>query len=209
MKDVSFMSAVSFLESKNNVGVRRIPLSNEAREDLNDQLLKQYDEFIALDEVDFDGTYKNDDDERFKIKNYIDHDHTIENFKKLCDGSEMDVLKKVDDLMTCKAILTRLPDHPKLILIQRFTNHCLAQRAKWYQIYHKDTVAHIEHSAFTFPSKIAGYYNIETSELYFRSLQSIRAALPGFSEKYIPEAGSKTLISICKVDSSIKTVFAS
>lgn len=196
MKDL--VAAVTFTNSKGEINALRIPLSAQVRKELDDILCGQYKSFIKLDKVEFSGTYKNEDDERFYIQGYDDPDKTINAFNGILSGLNTDTLTKVDDLSRCNAFLYCIPQLPDLILIQRFTNHYFADRDKFYGLLSGNTVAHITSSAFAFPSKITGIYDKSSRELSFLNVQSIRSALPGFADNYVPVAKNedvKTFLS--------------
>ncbi|WP_297610131.1 hypothetical protein [uncultured Sutterella sp.] len=187
------VSAVTFLGVDDEVKALRIPLSAEVRKELSDILYNQYFTFVKLTKVEFTNIYKTEDSERFYIDGYDDPDKTIEVFDAILSGSNKDTLTKVDDLAECNALLTRIPQLPDLILIQRFTSYYFADRSKFLGLYDGDTVAHINSSAFAFPSSITGVYNKKTRELSFVSVQTIKSALPGFADYYVPEAKSEDI----------------
>lgn len=187
------VSAVTYLGVDDEVKALRIPLSAEVRKELSEILYNQYSTFIKLTKVEFTSIYKTEEHERFYIDGYDDPDKTIEVFDAILSGSKKDTLTKVDDLTECNAFLSHIPQLPDLILIQRFTSYYFADRSRFLGLYDGDTVAHINSSAFAFPSSITGVYNKKNRELSFVSLQTIKSALPGFADSYAPVAKSEDI----------------
>lgn len=187
------VSAVTYLGVDDELKALRIPLAAEVRKELSEILYNKYSAFIKLTKVEFTNSYKTEDHERFYIDGYDDPDKTIKVFDAILTGSNKDTLTKVDDLSGCNAFLSRIPQLPDLILIQRFTSYYYADRSRFFGLYDGDTVAHIKSSAFAFPSSITGVYNKKTHELSFVSLQTIKSALPGFADSYTPVAKSEDI----------------
>lgn len=183
-----FVSAASFVGCEGNSEIRRVPFMQDLSTELNEILKKQYDDFAKFSQIDFDGRYKVDRDECFSIQGYKDPDKTINGFQSIIEGKNSTALKFVDDLSECKALLFRIRQLPDILLIQRFSNSYLARRDKWYGLANGDAVQRIDHSAFTIGSSLAGFFDLKNNKLCFKSVQSIRSALPGFADEYVPGA---------------------
>lgn len=173
--------------------VRRLKLMSDAANDISAVVRSQYEEFSELSEVEFDGRYKVESDECFSISDYVDADGTFASFQEIINGNCSDVLKNTDSLSECRALLFRAPQLPNLVLIQRFTNSYLAKRDRWFGFGCSDSVRKIEESAFTIASSLSGVYDLESKRLRFKSVQNIRAVLPGFSDQYAPGADKTTI----------------
>lgn len=173
--------------------VRRLKLMSDAANDISAVVRSQYEEFSELSEVEFDGRYKVESDECFSISDYVDADGTFASFQEIINGNCSDVLKNTDSLSECRALLFRAPQLPNMVLIQRFTNSYLAKRDRWFGFGCSDSVRKIEESAFTIASSLSGVYDLESKRLRFKSVQNIRAVLPGFSDQYAPGADKTTI----------------
>lgn len=161
---------------------------NNLQGELSKLLEHQYEEFIKFRQIEFDGRYKVDSNECFSISEYVDPDNTIDGFLSVTQGTSSDTLTSVDNLDDCKALIFNIPQFPDLFLIQRFSKSYLARRDRWYGIGNSNSFKKIEHSAFTIASSLTGIYDIKNKKLLFKSVQSIRSALPGFTDHYVPGA---------------------
>ena len=183
-----FCAGASFSTGENLVEVYSIPFMNNLQGELSKLLEHQYEEFIKFRQIEFDGRYKVDSNECFSISEYVDPDNTIDGFLSVTQGTSSDTLTSVDNLDDCKALIFNIPQFPDLFLIQRFSKSYLARRDRWYGIGNSNSFKKIEHSAFTIASSLTGIYDIKNKKLLFKSVQSIRSALPGFTDHYVPGA---------------------
>lgn len=179
------------------VEVFRIPFAGKALNAVHTKISQQYEAFCKLKPVAFNGQYKADDDECLCIKDFVNTDSTFSSFADLVDGKSCGTLNKTDDLYMCRSLLYLLPAHPDLILIQRFTRSLLVGREKYFRktisVVGNGLVDYIDDTAFTIGPKLVGYYDKVKNILYFDKINGIQRALPGFSEKYVPEADLVTM----------------
>lgn len=87
-----------------------------------------------------------------------------------------------------------------------FANSYLAKRDRWFGFGCSDSVRKIEESAFTIASSLSGVYDLESKRLRFKSVQNIRAVLPGFLISMRPERTRRPLQPSSDSQSSIKIV---
>lgn len=186
-----FISGASF-EVDGNVVMYGLPYSDDLQKKLNGIVEGQFEKLLKLEAADLRVDYKIEDDEIWRILEYKDPDRSLELFLGLKRGENTEFLREIDCLSHCKALFYWLPNHPKYVLIQRFSNVYVAKRDKWFGIFDKDTLSEMDRSAFKIPSSLCGYFDIEKCALYFKNLNSIRGALPGFAGTYSPEADVDT-----------------
>ncbi len=190
-----FLVGASFLDCEGEASVLAIPFSKSVQGAIQDRLKKQFDQFMSLEPVEYDGRYKADEDECLEIKDYEDPDHTIERFLEYCNALASGDLSSSDDMEKCKALLICLPGLTRYVLIQRFYKGLLASKSRFFQIFGKTTYSNIASTAFSFASSVTGVYDTEERSLRFRSIQSIRGALPRFDEVYAPGATEQMMQS--------------
>lgn len=198
MSTIKFpISAASFLvASSKNVEALRIPFSGGVLEDVHKSILEQFATFRKLEPIEFSGQYQTGPEECLYIENYADTDKTMASFIDIVEGKSSKTLDKADDFDKCRSLLFTIPEFPDLILIQKFSRIYVASKRKWLGFFGASdgrVVNYIDESAFSIASKLAGYYDRTKNILYFQNLESIQRALPGFSEKYIPEADAATM----------------
>ena len=184
----TFLVCASFVNEEGNASLLSIPFSKEVQTSIEEKLSIQRSAFDKLEEVGYDGRYKVDSDECLVISDYKDPDGTIEAFLSFCEGKKSGELRNVDSLDNCKALLICLPCQTRYILIQRFYRSLLATRDKYFGCFDKSTYSKVERSAFSFGSSITAVYDVQENRLLFRSISSIRGALPKFDERYAPGA---------------------
>lgn len=190
MKNSVLIVGASFASDGLFSDVRRVQCMESVSKTLNKIVEKQYEDFERLSQIEFDGRYRVESDECFSILDYKDSDKTLKNFGNILSGDQSDVLKRVDDLSLCRALLFSVPEYPDLVLIQKFSNAYLAKSDRWLGFGGKDSIRYIEESAFTIGSSLTGFYDVRNKKLCFKSVQSIRSALPGFADDYVPGADS-------------------
>ena len=175
-------------EDRDCVEALRIPLSKELQLMVVKTLESQIKIFEELAPVDYDGRYKADEDERLTIHDYKDPGNVIGAFSSYLEGKSSDILRSVDDLQRCRALLFHLPTHPGKILIQRFSRSLIASRDKYFGIFDKDSFSMAKESTVSVANSLTAIYEITTRDLHFKNIQTIRSAIPGFVDVYAPGA---------------------
>lgn len=189
-----FMVAATFSgDGDGPVEVRMVPFADCVRKDIGYFLNEQYQTFLKMKEVEYNGHYKADKDECLCIKGYSDPRDTIEGFASLCNGECRNVVKGVEELNDCHALLIHIPECPGKILIQKFSRSLVAMRGRFYGIVDRNRFADLSSSSFCFGSSLAGYYSIGDGKFCFRNMQTIRSAIPGFDEVYAPGADEEMI----------------
>lgn len=184
----TFLVCAAFVNEEGDARLLSIPFGKEVQKAVESKLSAQKASFEKLEQVAYDGRYKVDNDECLVISDYQDPDGTIKTFLDFCEAKVSDELTDVDDLEDCKALLICIPGQTRYVLIQRFYRSLLAAKSKFYGLLVKDTFSNIERSAFSFGSSVTAIYDIQERKLCFRSVSSIRGALPKFDECYAPGA---------------------
>lgn len=184
----TFLVCAAFVNEEGKARLLSIPFGIDVRKAIESKLYSQKSAFEKLVQVEYDGRYKVDNDECLVIPDYQDPDETIKLFLDFCDGRESEELTDVDDLGDCKVLLICIPGQTGYVLIQRFYRSLLASKSKFYGWLGKNTFSNIESSAFSFGSSLTAIYDIQERKLCFRSVSSIRGALPKFDECYAPGA---------------------
>ena len=191
-----FMVAATFAGNEDSsVEVKIIPFAEDIRADIGDQLAQQFQSFSELEEVDYNGRYKADEDECLCIRGYKDPRKTLGGFLSLCYGGKRELVTSVEDLHNCRALLFHVPECPGKILIQRFSRSLVAQKGRYFGVVDRRRFGRLDESAFCFGTSLAGYYSIADDKFYFRNVQTIRSAIPGFDEMYAPGADEEMIKS--------------
>ena len=180
----TFLVCASFVNEDGNTSLLSIPFGEDVQKSIEAKIASQLTAFESLEEVEYDGRYKVDNDECLAIPDYQDPDGTMKTFVEFCEGRDSGELSDVDSLDGCKAILICLPGQTRYVLVQRFYRSLLASKNKFYGLFGKNTYSNIASSAFSFGSSITAIYDIQEKKLRFRSTSSIRGALPKFDELY-------------------------
>lgn len=188
MDSKTFLVCAVFADEEDNASLFSIPLSKSVQESIEEKLTRQKSLFDKLERVEYDGRYKVDSDECLVISNYKDPDGVIKTFLDFCIGKNSGELRDIDSLDSCKALLICLPGCTRYVLIQRFFRSLLASKDKYLGLFSKGTYSFIERSAFSFGASITAIYDVQEKQLLFRSISSIRGALPKFYECYVPRA---------------------
>lgn len=184
----------SILKDEGMTEIKRMPFVGKVQEEVIVQLTKQIKTFEKYDVVKFNGEYKAEDNEKLQIVKYEDPDKTISNFIKIKDGIEINNLDNLDVMVDCKALLFLVPEFPNYICIQRFTRSLIADRSKFWSFYDSGTLGHLNTTSISLASSLSGIYNLDTQNLDFRSIATIRSSLPKLVSTYAPGA-SKDMMS--------------
>jgi len=188
MNNNTFMVGASFLNEDGCAEIKTIPFDSELRIQIAEMLTKQYEDFRKLESIPYDGRYKVDNDERLTISSYTDPDQTFSEFQKCCSGQGCEELVDIEGLIRCKAILIALPGLSNHVLVQRFYKTMIASRDRFFGCLDGKVFTRIAKSVFSFGSTVAGVYDCSAKALSFRSIATIRGALPKFDEIYAPGA---------------------
>ena len=183
-----FEACAIFAGEENSVEAYRLQFSKELQNTIEKTLSEQLKAFEQLSPVDFNGRYKADPNECLMIEDYKDPGDVVSSCLSYVRGQSSEIIDSVEDLQCCRALVFHLPSHPNKFLIQRFSRSLIASKANYFSFASGSTFTKIQESSVSLASSLTAVHEIDSKKFYFKNIQTIRTAIPGFVERYAPGA---------------------
>ena len=164
---------------KNQMDLLRIPLTRELKDELIQDWSSQYNIFVTdIREIDFDPGYKPDDNERFRVAEFMLPTWLTE--EDISAISDLDTLSNNTERMNLiRGIVayTRNGDGEELMLFQRFMSAQIIQPGK-FLLQGWNSYEGIKRPGLVLARKLSAIYQPNEQKLLFDSFRNVNTFLP-------------------------------